>query len=151
MTVAARLIQTVRLGGRGAEQESEYQPRLVYPTASARGSGESVHVVYAIDHLAPGGAGRSITVLAPGLISAGVNLDVVGLSRCEPGLRDELDQAGAGALEWDAQNRISWIVRATRFLRDVRPDLVHTTLYKADVAGRRSPCSSGSRPNGFAG
>lgn len=95
-----------------------------------------LRVLYVIDSLAPGGAETSLAELAPGLVSDGVDLHVLPLgSRHDlaPALRD------AGAEVHDRQGaRGRWgNVRAVlEVARRTSPDLIHTTLYEADVSGR---------------
>jgi glycosyltransferase involved in cell wall biosynthesis len=95
-----------------------------------------VHVLYMIDSLVPGGAERSLAAMAPHLVAAGVRLEIATLHD-RPGVQEEL--ADAGVPLWSlagAGGRLGWIRRARRLIRDRRPDLVHTTLFEADLAGR---------------
>jgi glycosyltransferase involved in cell wall biosynthesis len=95
-----------------------------------------VRVLYVIDSLIPGGAERSLVALAPHLLSRGVTLDVAYLHR-RPGLQDELRAAGAElyCLAGPA-GRAGWFWRVHQLAGMRRPDLLHTTLFEADVAGR---------------
>jgi glycosyltransferase involved in cell wall biosynthesis len=95
-----------------------------------------LHVLYVIDSLVPGGAERSLVDLAPGLVRAGVRLEVAYLHD-RPGLQDRLAAAGAELACLDGPGgRIGWIRRTRRLVAERRPDLIHTTLFEADVAGR---------------
>lgn len=94
-----------------------------------------MRVLYVIDSLAPGGAERSLAALAPHLASTGVELHVVPLAD-RPGVQDDLLAAGAvvdPALNATRHRAVGPLV--TR-IAAIRPDLVHTTLFEADVAGR---------------
>jgi glycosyltransferase involved in cell wall biosynthesis len=95
-----------------------------------------MRVLYVIDSLVPGGAERSLAALTPSLITGGVRLEVATLHR-RPGLQEELEAAGV-PLHCLAGpgGRVAWIGRAARLISDRRPDLVHTTLFEADVTGR---------------
>jgi glycosyltransferase involved in cell wall biosynthesis len=96
----------------------------------------SVHVLYVIDSLIPGGAERSLVALAPQLVSRGVLLDVAYLHR-RPGLQRELEAAGAELFCLAGPGgRAGWLWRVRQLAAARRPDLVHTTLFEADVAGR---------------
>jgi glycosyltransferase involved in cell wall biosynthesis/peptidoglycan/xylan/chitin deacetylase (PgdA/CDA1 family) len=95
-----------------------------------------MRVLYFIDSIAPGGAGRSLLAVAPHLASKGVQLEVAYLVEREPNLRAGLERAGARVRAVGGSSRLAWIARATRLIQDRRPDLVHTTLFEADVAGR---------------
>lgn len=91
-------------------------------------------MLYVIDSLAPGGAETSLALLAPHLEGHGIELHVAYLHERE-GLHDDLRGAGA-TLHHVAGGRVSRVRRLTRLTRDVDADLVHTTLFEADIAGR---------------
>jgi glycosyltransferase involved in cell wall biosynthesis len=93
-------------------------------------------VLYVIDSVVPGGAERSLAAIAPHLISRGVALDVAYL-KDRAGLQPELAAAGARLHCLDGPGgRVGWAWRASICVGAVRPDLVHTTLFEADIAGR---------------
>jgi len=95
-----------------------------------------MHVTYVIDSLVEGGAERSLAAMAPFYATAGINLDVVYL-KDRPGLQGELENAGASLFCVEgAGGRIGWTQRIARLLQQRQPDLVHTTLFEADVCGR---------------
>ncbi len=95
-----------------------------------------MHVLYLIDSLAMGGAERSLATMAPNLVDAGVRLDV-GYLRERPGLHDALRASGATLFPLDGPGgRAGGLRRVRRLLGDRRPDLVHTTLFEADLLGR---------------
>lgn len=93
-----------------------------------------LHVVSVIDSLTPGGAESSLAAIAPRLVSRGVRLDVVALT-ARPGLQDALREAGATVTELDGSRR-TWWRQVRTLIQERRPDLVHTTLFEADLAGR---------------
>lgn len=95
-----------------------------------------LHVVYVIDSLAVGGAERSLLALARPYRELGVDLDVVTIWN-RPGLREQLEATGARVAALDRPGRRTTRPRQiSRLLRDLKPDLVHTTLFESDVAGR---------------
>lgn len=98
--------------------------------------GESVRVLYVIDSLAPGGAETSLVEVAPELVRRGVDLHVLSLGS-QLDLAHRLEDSGAvlhtGSSEGSRTANIQAVLRAARA---IRPDLVHTTLYEADIAGR---------------
>jgi glycosyltransferase involved in cell wall biosynthesis len=95
-----------------------------------------VHVLYLIDSLAVGGAERSLASMAPNLVAAGVRLDVAYL-RERSGVHDELREGGATLFALDGPGgRAGGLRRVRRVLGERRPDLVHTTLFEADLLGR---------------
>ena len=96
----------------------------------------AVHVLYVIDSLTPGGTERSLVALAPHLAARNVLLDVAYLQP-RAGLPEELRQAGAELWSLDGRGgRVGWLWRVRRLATERRPDLLHTTLFEADIAGR---------------
>ena len=95
-----------------------------------------MRVLYLIDSLVPGGAERSLAAMAPHLVAGGIVLEVATLHE-RPGVQAELAAAGAGLHSLAGRGgRAGWARRARRLIRDRRPDLVHTTLFEADLVGR---------------
>lgn len=104
-----------------------------------------MHVTYVIDSLVEGGAERSLAAMVPFYTSAGIDLDVVYL-KDRPGLQVEFENAGASLFCVEgAGGRIGWTQRIARLLQRRRPDLVHTTLFEADVCGRSAAFLTGVR------
>jgi glycosyltransferase involved in cell wall biosynthesis len=98
--------------------------------------GSLVRVLYVIDDLAPCGAEGSLLALAPHLASRGVRLEVAYL-RERAGLQGALERAGAEVFSVaGAGGRPGWTTRLWRLCIARRPDIVHTTLFESDVAGR---------------
>lgn len=94
-----------------------------------------MRVVYFIDSFAPGGAERSLADMIPHLIRHGVEPGFVVLHD-RGGLTEEVRGAGASVTVLAGSNRVTWVRQATRLVKARRPDLVHTTLFDADVVGR---------------
>jgi glycosyltransferase involved in cell wall biosynthesis len=103
-----------------------------------------VHVVYLIDSLIAGGAERSLAALAPHYRHAGVQLDVAYLYANRdnvwlPALRD----AGAECFPLSGSHgRLGAIRRTAQLISERRPDIVHTTLFDADITGRIATLTS---------
>lgn len=95
-----------------------------------------MRVLCLIDSLLPGGAEQSLLAMAPHLVAAGVDLEVVTLQD-RPGLQDELTATGVGlTCLAGSGGRGGWTLRSVRHVASRRPDLIHTTLFEADIAGR---------------
>ena len=95
-----------------------------------------MHILYLIDSLVPAGAERSLVAMAPYFAARGIDLDVAYLHD-RAGLQDELARTGTALSSLAGRGgRPGWIYRATRLASRRRPDLIHTTLFEADVAGR---------------
>jgi glycosyltransferase involved in cell wall biosynthesis len=89
-----------------------------------------------IDSLAPGGSERSLAAMVPRFTTAGLTLDVAYL-RERPGLHDELRSGGARLFPpQGGRGRVAVARRLAKLIRDRAPDLVHTTLFEADLSGR---------------
>jgi glycosyltransferase involved in cell wall biosynthesis len=95
-----------------------------------------VHILYFIDSLVPAGAERSLAALAPQYTARGVRLEVAFLHD-RPGIHADLQRAGVQLYSIaGGGGRVGWLRRAERLVRRKRPDLVHTTLFEADLVGR---------------
>jgi glycosyltransferase involved in cell wall biosynthesis len=95
-----------------------------------------VRILYVIDSLVPGGAERSLVAMAPHLLAGGIRLEVATLSE-RPGVQAELLDAGVRLHRLAGPGgRAGWVRRTRRLISQRRPDLVHTTLFEADQAGR---------------
>ncbi len=95
-----------------------------------------------IDSLAVGGAEQSLVAVAPALTARGVDLHV-GVLGSGGVLTDELRSAGAEVVEGlGRSNRVASIVAVRRHIREIVPDIVHTTLFEADIVGRSAGLGS---------
>ncbi|MGH2751085.1 MAG: glycosyltransferase [Actinomycetota bacterium] len=95
-----------------------------------------MRLLYIIDSLVPGGAEQSLAALASRYRDRGIELEVAYLHD-RPGLQEALTDAGAQLFCLAGPGgRLGWAGRAAQLVRHRRPDLVHTTLFEADVAGR---------------
>jgi glycosyltransferase involved in cell wall biosynthesis len=96
-----------------------------------------MHVLQVIDGIgASGGAERSLASMASWYTARGVTLDVVYLAP-RTGLQAEIEGAGARLFSLVGRGGLlGWTWRLRRLVLERRPDLVHTTLFDSDVAGR---------------
>jgi glycosyltransferase involved in cell wall biosynthesis len=93
-------------------------------------------VLYVIDSLhGGGGAERSLASMVPGLSERGVELHIAYLFSRDA-LVPEVEANGARVHPVLRGNRAARIGALTRLVRELDVDLVHTTLFEADVAGR---------------
>lgn len=102
-------------------------------------------MLYVIDSLAPDGAETSLVELTPGLLQAGIDLHVFPLGKALD-LQPRLEEAGAivHSVPADSSSRAANVRRVMRKIAGLDPDLVHTTLYEADIAGRTAARLSGT-------
>jgi glycosyltransferase involved in cell wall biosynthesis len=95
-----------------------------------------MRVTYVIDSLVGGGAETSLAALAPQYARRGIELSVVYIKDGE-GLQEEIEAGGAQLYcAAGLGGRAGNVRRVAAHLRNHRPDLVHTTLFEADLAGR---------------
>jgi glycosyltransferase involved in cell wall biosynthesis len=88
-------------------------------------------------------------MLAPHLVGQGIDLHVAYLVEGD-GLRAEIERAGVPVLSLaePGAGRRRWLARTVDLVAELRPAVVHTTLFEADLAGRRAasrvgvPCVS---------
>ncbi|WP_436791337.1 glycosyltransferase [Yinghuangia sp. YIM S10712] len=100
-----------------------------------------MHVLHVIDSVdRAGGAEQALAVTAAHLIRRGVELDVAYLLDVD-GFQAELSEAGVGLFGVHRGSRAGTVAGLRRVIRDRAPDLVHTTLFEADVAGRAAAVS----------
>lgn len=108
-----------------------------------------VRVLQIIDSLGRAGAEQSLAALAPHLVAEGVDLHLAYLVE-RGGLRGDIERAGVPvvSLAGSGGGRRLWLARTRELVRTLQPDVVHTTLFEADLAGRRAarqlgvPCVS---------
>jgi glycosyltransferase involved in cell wall biosynthesis len=103
---------------------------------SSLSSRTGLRVLYVIDSLVAGGAERSLLALTPRYAERHIDLEIAYLHD-RPGLQTDLIEAGAKLHRLaGAGGRSGWIWRTQRLIARRRPDVVHTTLFEADLAGR---------------
>lgn len=103
-----------------------------------------MRVLTVIDSLAVGGAERSLAAVSPYLRDRGVDLHVAYLLE-KSGVGPELEAAGATLHRLTtSSSRIGNTLLIARTIRQTRPDLVHTTLFESDLAGRMAARLTGT-------
>ena len=105
-------------------------------TSVSEGSPRRIQVLYLIDGLGGAGAERSLVSLARAYSDLGISLDVAHF-RDRQALRPELEARNANVFSLVGPGGLPGrVARARKLIRARRPDLVHTTLVEADIAGR---------------
>lgn len=92
-------------------------------------------VLLVLDSLVAGGAETSTVALLPYLAARDLDVELATLW-ARPGLQDRVRHAGVQLHELEPTGRVGWIRQLRALIADRRPDLVHTCLFEADVAGR---------------
>lgn len=104
-----------------------------------------MRLLYVIDSLAPGGAETSLADMTSGLIAGGIDLHVLPL-KPTPGVGPRIQAAGGHVLAAPSgSGRRAAVGRVLQVIDEVNPDLVHTTLFEADVCGRIAAALRGRR------
>jgi glycosyltransferase involved in cell wall biosynthesis len=95
-----------------------------------------LRVLLVLDSLVPGGAETSTVRLLPHLIARGVE-PVVAVLHDRAGLQAQVTDAGARLVSAAGPGgRPAWVRRLAALIDEIEPDLVHTSLYEADICGR---------------
>ncbi|AXG14082.1 glycosyltransferase family 4 protein [Intrasporangium calvum] len=94
-----------------------------------------LRLLYVIDSLVPGGAETSLVEMTPALVERGIELHILPL-RPKLELAPSLASGGAVIHTRPATGRLGNVYAVADTIRRIRPDLVHTTLYEANLAGR---------------
>jgi glycosyltransferase involved in cell wall biosynthesis len=98
---------------------------------------------YVINGLGPGGAERSLADLLPFYRRAGIDPTVICLRHREHGMEGEV-RIGGSELRFLRGGGILGNARELRkLIRRDRPDLVHTTIFEADIVGRLAAAGLG--------
>jgi glycosyltransferase involved in cell wall biosynthesis len=105
---------------------------------------DRLKVAFVINSLGAGGAERSLRELLPRLLEAGIDSEVICFLTRDEGVQDQVVGEGVPVRLLAGGSPIRWVVDLRRYLRSSRPDVVHTTLFEADIVGRlacwRLPC-----------
>jgi glycosyltransferase involved in cell wall biosynthesis len=109
----------------------------------------SVRILYLIPSLdRSGGAEQAIAALAGPLADRGVSLEVVTFGgprdRAPGALVEPVEAAGGKVSTLRPAGRMGQILQVRRLVAERRPDLVHTTLFDADVVGRVGARAAGT-------
>jgi glycosyltransferase involved in cell wall biosynthesis len=109
-----------------------------------RTTGDPPRVLQIIDSLARAGAEQSLATLASHLVDEGVDLHVAYLVERDD-LRPDIERAGVPvvSLAEPGAGRRRWLSRVSDLVAELRPAVVHTTLFEADLAGRRAAARLG--------
>lgn len=103
-----------------------------------------LRVLQLIDSLAPSGAERSLAAMASHLVDQGIDVHVAYLIE-RGGMRDAIESAGVPvhSLAERGQGRRLWLASTVDLIRELQPAVVHSTLFEADLAGRRAAARCG--------
>jgi hypothetical protein len=100
--------------------------------------GQDVRLLYVIDSLGHGGAEKSLVEMLPEYRRLGVDTTVVCLVDRDTELVTTAREAGAEVAVAPPVGVLRQAFWVRRQIRRRRPDIVHTTLFRADLVGRLS-------------
>ncbi len=97
-----------------------------------------MNVLYLITSLgSSGGSERGLVAMAAPLVARGIKLQVAYLREKTPSLAGQLAEAGIELVSLaGGSGPPGRVQRATRLVRERRPDVLHTTLTEANLVGR---------------
>src|SRR5918996_6097514 len=96
----------------------------------------SLRVLFVINGLGTGGAERSLAEMLPIFVREGVEPIVATLRRRSEGVEGSVRSEGYDVRLVDGARWPARLRGVRKLIRTERPDLVHTTIFEADVAGR---------------
>lgn len=105
------------------------------PESTGLGTAGSTYL-FVINSFLAGGAERSLLEFLPRLAASGVRPVVVCLRQGQVGFEDELFAQGWDVRMLTGRSRLGAIRALRRLIREIRPALVYTALFDADLAGR---------------
>lgn len=94
-----------------------------------------IHVMHVIDSMHGGGAETSLLEIIPGLAARGVTISIVTILPDDGALECRLDELGVSRTRL---TRCGTTFGLRKLMKSEHPDIVHTTLLFANVAGRIS-------------
>lgn len=92
--------------------------------------------LFVINSFLAGGAERSLLELLPCLVDSGVTPMIACLNYREVGFEEDVRAAGYDVRLLSGRGRMAKIRSLRRIIKQERPDLVYTSLFDADLAGR---------------
>ncbi len=103
-------------------------------------------ILYLITELDIGGAEKNLYRLATSLGARGWDVEVAALSgHGEVGSWLESEGVSVHYVEMESKLRVSWFARLARTIRVAKPDVLHTFLFHANIAGRVANLFGGAR------
>jgi glycosyltransferase involved in cell wall biosynthesis len=104
---------------------------------------QDTKLLHVIDGLGTGGAERSLAELLPGLRRAGVTPIIACLHRRVQGVQEEVI-AGGFDVRFLSGSPVSKAAGLRRLITRERPDLIHTTIFAANILGRVASIGGGT-------
>jgi len=109
----------------------------------AAGATPGVTYLFVINSFGAGGAERSLLEFLPKLAATGVRPVIACLSRSDVGFEDAVRAQGWDVRVLAGTGRLAKIRSLRALIRELRPALVYTALFDADIAGRIAAARTG--------
>jgi glycosyltransferase involved in cell wall biosynthesis len=100
-------------------------------------------ILYVINGLGTGGTERSLAEMLPRFAQAGFTPIIVAFHRRKEGVEESVLGRGFDVRFVSGRQVISRVSELRRIIASERPDLVHTTIFEADIAGRLAAIRTG--------
>jgi glycosyltransferase involved in cell wall biosynthesis len=135
--IHVRSSETHRHAGqsRGTSIESQL-PAVSRGRASSSSEQDSLRVLFIINSLGAGGAERSLAEMLPIFLKSGIDPMVVTLKGSTEGNEQEVTALGVPVVPVQSDSWWQTLTRLRRLIAAQKPDVVHTTIFEADVLGR---------------
>jgi glycosyltransferase involved in cell wall biosynthesis len=111
-------------------------------TSETRAKGR-LNLLYVINGLGPGGAERSLAELLPFYLDADIEPVLVCIRHKEKGVESAVRELGCDIRFLPPGGMPRRVLALRRLIAELRADLVHTTLFESDVAGRLAATATG--------
>ena len=102
----------------------------------------ALKIVFIIDSLGSGGAERSLVELLAHIRDLGADAAVVTFRTARVGFEEEAKAAGIRLIRIEETSFLARVRGLRNAIRTEAPDLVHTTLFNSDIAGRLATTGS---------
>ena len=97
---------------------------------------DSTRLLFVINGLGTGGAERSLAEMLPRFTAHGYECSVAVLHQREEGVESAVKESGV-PVHWLGPGRwLPWYTSLRKLVGEWRPDLIHTTIFEADIVGR---------------
>jgi glycosyltransferase involved in cell wall biosynthesis len=100
-------------------------------------------ILHLINGFGAGGAERSLVELLPAYRAAGIECSVAHLKSWTVGFGEEVNGLEIPISHLNGKSVLSWTLALRRLLHEDRPDLIHTSLFEADLVGRLAAVGTG--------
>ena len=104
---------------------------------------EPLRLLYVIDSLGHGGAEQSLVEMLPGYRERGVSTIIITLVARDTELVRRAEAAGAHVVQAPVAHMAAQAIWLHSAITSLRPQLVHTTLFRADLVGRTASVGTG--------